>query len=143
MKMNPLSLSKGLFVLNGITSIIIGLTHTYAHYNELISSEINKLLDKDIVVMDTESNIWDLWQGMSLMMGILLIIVGAISVAVIWNLKKGEFPPVNISVIVILMLLAVVYSGIMFFGEAQLYGGIVGIIVQSLSILFSRKVDVK
>lgn len=141
MKVNPLKLSKGLFVLNGITSIFIGLTHTYAHYSELVSNEINTLLDKEIVVMGTDSNIWLLWQGMSLMMGILLIIVGAISLAVIWNLKKGEFPPVNISIIIILMLIAVVYSGVNYFGEAQLYGGIAGIVIQSASIVFSKMKD--
>lgn len=138
MKLNNLKISKGLFVLNGITSIFIGLAHTYAHYNELITSEINTWLDKDIVVMGTESNIWDLWQGMSLMMGVLLIIVGLISVLIIWNLKLGEFPPVNVSLVVILMLAIVIYSGINFFGEAQVYGGSMGIIVQGASILFSK-----
>jgi len=122
MKTSRLKISKGLFVLNGITSIIIGLTHTYAHYNELITSEINGWLDKEIVVTGIKSNIWDLWQGMSLMMSILLIIIGLISVAIIWNLRKGEYPPVNISVIIILMLLAVVYSGVNYFGAAQVYG---------------------
>jgi len=138
MKTSQLKISKGLFVLNGITSIIIGLTHTYAHYNELISSEINVLLDKEIVVMGIDSNIWNLWQGMSLMMGILLIIVGLMSVAIIWNLNKGEYPPINISVIIIFMLLAVLYCGVNYFGEPQIYGGIIGIIVQATSILFSK-----
>jgi len=73
-----LKLSKGLFLFNGITTILIGLTHTYAHYAELVSDDIKRTLDKEIVVMGTESNIWDLWQGMSLMMGILLVIVGLI-----------------------------------------------------------------
>jgi len=133
-----LLISKGLFVLNGVTSIVIGLTHTYAHYTELITSEINQLLDKKIVVTGIESNIWNLWQGMSLMMGILLIIVGLISVSIIWNLKKGDFPPINISIIIILMLLCVVYSGVNYFGEAKVYGGVVGIIVQATSILLTK-----
>jgi len=133
-----LKLSKGLFLFNGITSILIGLTHTYAHYAELVSDDIKRTLDKEIVVMGTESNIWDLWQGMSLMMGILLIIVGLIMTMTILNLKKIESPPINISLIFILMLITVVYSGINYFGTAQIYGGIFGIIVQSASILFSK-----
>lgn len=138
MKTKRLKLSKGLFLLNGITSILIGLAHTYAHYDELVTNQINQWLDKDIVVTGIQSNIWDLWQGMSLMMGILLIIVGLISVCVIWNLKKGEYPPMNISLVIILMLIAVVYSGVNYFGDAQLYGGIAGIIIQSTSIILSK-----
>lgn len=133
-----LKLSKGLFLFNGITTILIGLTHTYAHYAELVSDDIKRTLDKEIVVMGTESNIWDLWQGMSLMMGILLVIVGLIMIMTILNLKKTEYPPINISLIFILMLITVVYSGINYFGAAQVYGGIFGIIVQSASILFSK-----
>lgn len=133
-----LKLSKGLFLLNGIISILIGVTHTYAHYAELVSDDIRRRLDKEIVVMGSDSNIWDLWQGMSLMMGILLIIVGLMMVMIILNLKKTEYPPTNISIVFILMLITVVYSGINYFGSAQIYGGIFGIIVQSASILFAR-----
>jgi len=138
MQTKRLKISKGLFVLNGITSVLIGILHTFAHYNELITNEIHKQLDKKLTVTGVESNIWDLWQGMSLMMGILLIIIGLISIAVIRNLKKGEYPPLNISIIIILMLSAVIYSGVNFFGEAQVYGGIVGILIQSASIFLSK-----
>ena len=72
------------------------------------------------------------------MMGILLIIIGLISLAVIFNLNKGDFPPVNISIIIILMLIAVIYSGVNFFGSAQVYGGIFGIVVQTASIVISK-----
>ena len=133
-----LKLSRGLFLLNGITSILIGVTHTYAHYAELVSDDIRRRLDKEIVVMGSDSNIWDLWQGMSLMMGILLIIVGLMMVMTIWNLKKAQYPPLNISLIFILMLITVVYSGVNYFGTAQVYGGIAGIVLQSASVLFSR-----
>jgi len=138
MKNSKLRISKGLFLLNGITSIFIGLTHTYAHYAELVSDALQDQLEREIVVMGTASNVWSLWQGMSLMMGVLLIIVGLISVLIIVNLKENEFPPVNISVVIILMLLMVVYSGIEYFGAGQVYGGIVGIIIQSISIIFSK-----
>jgi len=139
MNNNRLKISKGLFLLNGITSVFIGLTHTYAHYAELISSEIQSLLDKDLVVMGTPSNIWNLWQGMSLMMGVLLIIVGLMSILIIVNLDKGLSPPINISIVIILMLVMVVYSGINFFGDAQIYGGAFGIFVQISSIIFGKQ----
>lgn len=138
MNSKALILSKALFALNGIISIFIGLAHTYAHYTELVTSEINGWLDKDIIVTGVKSNIWHLWQGMSLMMGILLIIIGLISLAVIFNLNKDDFPPVNISIIIILMLIAVIYSGVNFFGSAQVYGGIFGIVVQTASIVASK-----
>jgi len=104
-----------------------------------VSDKIHEWLDIDLVVTGVESNIWDLWQGMSLMMGLLLIVIGLMSVAVIVNLRKGEYPPLNISVIIILMLLAVVYSGVNYFGEAQVYGGITGILIQTTSIILSKK----
>jgi hypothetical protein len=69
---------------------------------------------------------------------ILLIVVGLIRILIIWNLKKDEFPLVNISVIIILILVVIIYSGLNYFGSAQVYGGIIGIIIQATSILFSK-----
>ncbi len=138
MNTKRIKISKGLFLFNGVTTILIGMLHTYAHFKELVTPEVNSLLDKALVVMGADSNIWSLWQGMSLMMGMQMVAMGLISVLIIWNLKPGVFPPTNISLVIILMLIFVVYCGINFFGPGQLYGGIAGIIIQSVSILLSK-----
>lgn len=130
-------LAKILYGMNSVTCIFIGLLHTYAHYTDLITADVKKLLNHDIVVTRQASNIWDLWQGMSLMMGFLLIIVGLLHLLIISRLKNEDYPPIGASVIMILMLVGVIYSGVYFFGALQVYGGIGGISLQSICLVLS------
>jgi len=132
-----IKLAKILYGINSITCIFIGLLHTKAHFSDLVSDKIHKILDHNIVVTGIESNIWDLWQGMSLMMGFLLIIIGLLNLLIIFRLDKHTFPPIGASLIMILMLIGVIYSGLNFFGDWQVYGGIAGTVLQSICLFLS------
>ncbi len=131
------TIAKALYLVNSITSIFIGLLHTYAHFTELVTEEVKGQINYPIVVSGTQSNIWDLWQGMSFMMGILLIIVGLLHLLILKGVDEKSFPPVGGSLLMILMLLFVIYAGFSFFGSMQIYGGSAGLILQIICLILS------
>jgi len=98
---------------------------------------VKNLINHKIVVSGIDSNIWNLWQGMSLMMGYLLIIIGLLHILILIRTEKGEYPPVGGSIIMILMLFGVIYTGHNFFGAWQVSGAIVGITLQSICLVLS------
>lgn len=130
-----------LYGLNSVTCIFIGILHTLAHYNDLITEEIHGLLNHEIMVSGMTSNIWGLWQGMSLMMGGLLIIIGLLNLLIIKRLGKNDYPPIESSLIMILMLLGVMYVGHYLFESWQVYGGAIGIAVQTVCLVLSLRKD--
>ncbi len=130
-------LAKGLFTFNGITTILIGALHTYAHYSDLVTIELNKMLSYDIPVMGQNADVYKLWQGMSLMMGLLLIIVGLLVLVIVKNTPKDKYPPVAASLVFIAMLCCVIYAGANFFGPPQFYGGMFGCVLQSICLFLT------
>ncbi len=128
-------LAKISYGINGITCVFIGILHTIAHFRDLKTEQIQRLLNHEVVVSGTEANIWDLWQGMSLMMGYLLMILGMIHLLILRRTSKSEYPPVGGSVLMILMLIGVIYTGYYYFGAWQVSGGTAGIMLQSICLL--------
>ena len=108
-----------------------------AHYTDLITDKVQSLLSHDIWVMGSEASAWKLWQGMSLMMGVLLIIVGLSHLQILARLDKQSYPPIGASLIIMLMLTIVIYAGVHFFGGMQIYGGMAGLILQSICLLLT------
>lgn len=130
-------LAKVLYTINSITCIFIGLLHTHAHYTSLVSEELAEVMNHTVLVTGTDANVYNLWQGMSLMMGLLLIIVGLSHLLILKQLAKNDFPPIGGSLILILMLVFVIYAGYHFFGGWQVYGGGMGILLQGTCLILS------
>lgn len=130
-------LAKTLYTINSITCIFIGLLHTSAHYNNLVTDELKTMMDHTVVVTGMEANVFNLWQGMSLMMGLLLIIVGLSHLLMLKQFEEKAFPPIGGSLILMLMLIFVMYTGYNFFGGWQVYGGGAGLILQTICLILS------
>ncbi|MFK7936755.1 MAG: hypothetical protein AB8G22_24795 [Saprospiraceae bacterium] len=107
--------------------ITIGGLHLFVHYNTLIPSELAELLQPiKIIEFGGETlDIWRNWQGYSFMMGVSFIVIGGLNLVVLK--QNQDFPPIGLTIIMILLLTTVVYSGIHFFTVVQLYGGLMGI----------------
>jgi len=130
-------LARVLYGMNSITCIFIGVLHTYAHYNELATDVIKELLNHNITVTGQEANIWQLWQGMSIMMGVLLIFVGLLHLLLLSKVKRENYPSIGGSILMILMLLSIMYVWNLHEGPWQVYGGAFGILLQSVCLGFS------
>jgi len=139
MNTKRIKLSKGLFLLNGVTSILIGLLHTYAHFDELVTPAVKSTLDKPLVVMGADSNIWNLWQGMSFMMGHSFVLFGITHLVIGLRLNKDECPPIPFIILMMISCAGAVYTGYYFFGPAQLYGGLFGILCLAISLFLTIK----
>lgn len=137
MKFYKNSLAKVLYGANGIACMFIGLLHILVHFQDLITDEVRTSLDQEILVSGNPANIWKLWQGMSMMMGYLLIVIGIFNVYILFKLKPNENPSVGVSLILMLMLIGVMYTGYFFFGSWQIYGGGAGFLLQSLCLYIS------
>lgn len=130
-------LAKILYTINSTTCIFIGLLHTYTHYADLVTVDLENLMNHQIMVTGMEANVFNLWQGMSLMMGLLLLIIGLSHLLLLNKLTAEEYPPIGGSMIMILMLICVMYTGYNFFGGWQVYGGAAGLILQLICLILS------
>ncbi len=139
-KLNVMNkIAKILYGVNSVLFILIGILHTLAHYADLVTDEIRAMLDHTAIVSGIESSIWELWQGMSLLMGFLMIAFGLLNLSIIYRLPKGEFPPISSSVIMIAILLTVLVVGYNYFSFWQVYGSIFGITLQSICLILSLR----
>ncbi|MEM6737115.1 MAG: hypothetical protein AAF620_13705 [Bacteroidota bacterium] len=129
-------------VLSGIVAIlfiIIGLVHTEVHFRELDNAKVQLRLTAidDLQLLGQPANIWKLWQGFSFMMGICFLIIGILRLLSIQtkNLKNqliGAFT-------MVFLLIVVIISGRLFFSAFQIYGGLLGLLLQLLGIIFLVK----
>ncbi len=128
-------LAKILYGLNSITFVLIGVVHLIVHYQELITPEIEAMLHQTIPLEGQgDVSVWQLWQGFSFTMGVFMIFYGLSHLLILRRLDKAAYPPITASIMMILVLLIIVYAGLQFFGNMQVYGGAWGIAVQSLCL---------
>ncbi|MGD1892330.1 MAG: hypothetical protein ACFB15_17290 [Cyclobacteriaceae bacterium] len=114
--------------------IIIGLLHIDIHLRELDSAIIQSRLTQinDVQLLGQPADMWKLWQGFSFMMGTCFVIIGVLRLVTIQvtSLKHqllGAFT-------MVLLLVIVIISGVLFFAAPQIYGGGVGLLMQTISI---------
>jgi len=132
-----------LFIAMAIASILIGVLHQLVHLDELATPALAQSLNFEIPLKGQiggeVANAFDLWQGMSLMMGYTLMLFGLTHLVIGLRLSKDECPPIPFIILMIFQCIGSVYTGIHFFGPAQIYGGLFGIICLSISLFLTIK----
>lgn len=67
-----MKISRLLYLLAGvILPILIGAIHTYAHFSDLMTPEINEYLQKEFPVAGNDQSLWNVLGVVSIMMGAL------------------------------------------------------------------------
>ncbi len=129
-----------LFTIIGvIMPIFIGLLHTYAHFTDLIKPEVQSHLQQEIMVTGQTQIMWNTWGVMSVMMGISFIVIGLLNISIIRNTNKNsQFPTLPIFAM-IFYLSAVIYVGLTFNADMQLYGGIAGMMLTIVCLITNLK----
>ena len=136
-----MKLSRTLFTIGNILFILIGVLHTVVHYRTLVASELEQAMSQIPAIQLTTrtAEVWDLWEGQSLTMGILLIVIGLLNIFTLKSLGKTAFPPKVISLIMMILIGFIIYTGFAFFGTVQIYGGIVGLGLYGTALWLAMK----
>jgi len=129
-----------LFVIIGIVfPILIGVLHMLAHFQYLITPQVEQYLQEGISIFGEVQPMWYSWGIMSVMMGMSFIVIGLLNVYIFSQSPKSEKPPIPALLIMIIYLVSVVYVGYEFNQAAQLYGGIFGLTLTSICIFLCLK----
>jgi len=131
--------ARGIYWYNGIAFLFVGALHTFTHYQQLLTPSLKTMMDHGLKVNGESSNVWELWQGMSLMMGLSFIIIGLFNLSTILNIARENYPPINTTLTMILMCLFVTYSGYHFFSPIILGGGVFGLLLQIVCLFILLK----
>lgn len=134
-----MTLSTILILLGCTMFILVGLLHTYVHFNQLVSPFVKEKLKAtgNINVGKSKASVWKLWQGMSLLFGLFMIFIGAISIASLIPIDQGTNPTSVIIAINMLLCIVIIYSGFKFFSRMQIYGGVLCFLIMGFSFYFS------
>lgn len=127
------------FIFGVIMPILIGGLHTFVHFKELITPEVQELLRHEIPLMGGSESLWNTWGLMSFMMGTSFIIIGLLNLTIFLRLDKREFPPIGAILSMMTYLGFVVYAGNQFNAMPQFYGGVFGLIMMTLCLVLSLR----
>lgn len=127
------------FIFGVIMPILIGGLHTFVHFKELITPEVQDLLRHEIPLMGGSELLWNTWGLMSFMMGTSFIVIGLLNLTLFSRLDKGESPPIGAIISMMAYLGFVVYAGNQFNAAPQFYGGVFGLIMMSLCLVLSLR----
>lgn len=127
-------LARHTFRIGSIGFIAIGALHTYVHLTELAGDELQGRFDQmgDIMVQGGNTAAWDLFQGLSLLMGFFSIILGITNLAA---QRAAGRPPVGVSLANVAMLGSIVIIGVLHLGPLQVYGGMFGITMFAIPVI--------
>lgn len=132
-------LGRRAYLVGSVGFVVVGLLHTVTHLLELTGPELEQRFNElgDIEVSGTIATSWDLFQGVSSLMGLFSIALGLVSLNAI-NASGGR-PPIGVCLANITMLAAIAAVGVAHLGPLQLYGGIFGITMFALAAIGGRK----
>ncbi len=123
------------YLLIGIIfPILVGALHTFCHFTDLITINVQDLLNNTIPILGEEKLLYNAWGLMSFMMGVSFIIIGLLNLGIFQRMDKTDYPPVTALLAMMLYLAAVIYAGSQFQAFPQLYGSIFGIILTTIAL---------
>lgn len=125
----------------GLAFIGIGLMHPFVHINELSGPDLRTRFDSigPIALQGNQERAWDLFQGISLLMGVFSMTIGALLLVVLRATPKGQVPSAGVSLITIVTLFAVLWVGAVYLSALQVVGGGTGALLLLLPLVHSLR----
>lgn len=126
------------YVVGSVGFVFVGALHTAVHFAELAGADLEQRFDElgDIEVNGTIARSWDLFQGVSWLMGLFSIALGLVSLNAL-RAAQGR-PPLGICLINMAMLGAIVVVGVAHLGPLQIYGGLFGMTMFGIAAVAGR-----
>lgn len=126
-------------LLGSVFPILVGVLHTWTHFQDLTTAKIRLQLSSTIDIMGTEQSVWNTWGLMSFMMGTSFIIIGLLHLVIIQKRSRETLPSVQAWSTIILYLICVVYAAKTFSAVPQYYGGIIGLCLALTCVTLTLK----
>lgn len=126
------------YVVGSIGFVFVGALHTVVHFAELAGAGLEQRFDElgDIEVNGTIARSWDLFQGVSWLMGLFSIALGLASLSAL-RAARGR-PPLGVCLTNMAMLAAIVVVGVAHLGALQIYGGLFGMTMFAIAAVAGR-----
>lgn len=138
--MTSIKFARILYILVGIIMpIFIGCLHTFAHFKDLLTPEVQNYLQKEIDIMGESQIMYNTWGMVSFMMGMSFITIGVLNIAIILRTGKDKSLPIFAIIGMIIYLVSVIYAGHTFKAAFQFYGGIFGSLATLLCLFLTLK----
>ncbi|MBX2873659.1 MAG: hypothetical protein KTR30_16205 [Saprospiraceae bacterium] len=133
-------ISKIIYLLLGVVfPILVGMLHTFTHFQDLTTAAVQLQLDSTIEIMGAEQSLWNSWGLMSFMMGVSFIIIGLLHLIIIRKQRREAYPSIPGLGAIIVYLICVVYAANTFSAAPQYYGGILGLVLALLCLVLSLR----
>lgn len=118
------------FAVGSIAFIFIGLLHSYVHFTELAGADLQLRFQEIglVALQGNTKNVWDLFQGVSILMGFFSIAFGSALLGVLGGVSKSAVPNAFVCLSAIVLLLGIAIVGGLYLSSFQVIGGIAGTI---------------
>jgi len=126
-------------IIGAVFPILIGALHTYVHFDELLTPEVQNKLNDTIPIHGAPELLFNTWGLMSFMMGASFIVIGLLNISIFSQMKKEAYPPLSALFAMVVYLLCVIYAANEFSAMEQFYGSIFGLVLTTICIFLSLK----
>lgn len=130
-----------IFIAFGIAGpIVIGGLHTWTHFTQLITPEVQNYLSGELLINGELQTYWHAWGIVSFMMGIAMMALGLVNAAFLFGREKPTHPPVAAILVMMGFLACVVYAGTTFEQAPQLIAGIAGLVAMTVCLFLRLRI---
>lgn len=128
-------IARRLFTIGSITFIVIGGFHTQVHLADMSSADLKAEFDQIAPLRGTD--VWHLWNGLSLLMGFFAMAIGAANLAGLRARGPEAWPAIGVCLVNAAALVAVGTIGVLHLGPLQTVGGPIGVLLFGLPALWA------
>lgn len=123
-------------MVGSVAFVVIGALHTFVHVSELSGAQLEARFELvgTVAVGQDRAEAWDLFQGISLLMGAFSMALGGTNLAALLAGPADALPPAGICASSVAMLACIGVVGFIYLGPLQAVGGPVGMLLFGLPI---------
>ena len=132
-------LARLLFLVGALTFIGIGAMHSFVHVTELSGAGLEGRFDQlgPVLLQGDEVRAWDLFQGLSLLMGAFSIALGLVLLGCWLGSRPRALPHPLVPLAVLAQLLVIMGVGWLYLSPFQVIGGAVGLALFAPALFLS------
>lgn len=132
-----INLSRATFAIGSVAFVFIGLMHSFVHLTELSGADLGARFQRvgPIDLQGGQVLAWDLFQGMSLVMGFFSCVLGVVLLGAILGTPRDQVPHWAIGGAACLVQAGIAVVGAHCLSSFQVIGGGMGIICFGVPIL--------